>query len=160
MAWLGMSIAWMSLLLPDTQMIIRKAVLVMKGTGCKQRAVDSIQGAVEKWRQVNDARGVGGLTSYAFTDDKSQGQTIECVIVDLGKPPWGALTAFNTYVALSQSRGHGRVQITIRLLWDFEDKLFTTHPSEELRDKDDRLEELTEVTRIKFEWGDYVVWVR
>jgi len=39
--------------------------------------------------------------SYAFTDYKSQGQTIECVIVDLGKPPWGALTAFNTYVALS-----------------------------------------------------------
>jgi len=73
------------------------------------------------------------------------------VIVDLGKPPWGALTAFNAYVALSQSHSHGRVQITIRLLWDFEDKLFTTHPSEELRDKDDRLEELTEVTRIKFE---------
>jgi ATP-dependent exoDNAse (exonuclease V) alpha subunit len=38
---------------------------------------------------------------YAFTDYKSQGQTIECVIVDLGKPPWEALTAFNTYVALS-----------------------------------------------------------
>jgi ATP-dependent exoDNAse (exonuclease V) alpha subunit len=34
---------------------------------------------------------------YAFTDYKSQGQTIECVIVDLGKPPWEALTAFNTY---------------------------------------------------------------
>jgi hypothetical protein len=43
--------------------------------------------------------------SYAFTDYKSQGQTIECVIVDLGKPPWGALMAFNTYVALSQSCG-------------------------------------------------------
>jgi hypothetical protein len=44
---------------------------------------------------------------YAFTDYKSQGQTIECVIVDLGKPPWGALTAFNTYVALSQSHRSG-----------------------------------------------------
>jgi ATP-dependent exoDNAse (exonuclease V) alpha subunit len=42
---------------------------------------------------------------YAFTDYKSQGQTIECVIVDLGKPPWGALMAFNAYVTLSQSCG-------------------------------------------------------
>jgi hypothetical protein len=73
------------------------------------------------------------MAGYAFTDYKSQGQTIECVIVDLGKPPWGALMAFNTYVALSQSCGHG----TIRVLQDFEDKLFTMHPSEELRDKDD-----------------------
>jgi len=47
------------------------------------------------------------MASYAFTDYKSQGQTIECVIVDLGKPPWGALTAFNTYVALSWSQGKG-----------------------------------------------------
>ena len=39
--------------------------------------------------------------SYALTDYKSEGQTIECVIVDLGKLPWGALMAFNTYVALS-----------------------------------------------------------
>jgi hypothetical protein len=89
------------------------------------------------------------MASYAFTDYKSQGQTIECVIVNLGKPPWGALTAFNAYVALSQNCSHG----TIRLLWDFEDILFTTHPSEELRDKDDQLEELTEGTRIKFERG-------
>ena len=70
---------------------------------------------------------------YAFTDYKSQGQTIECVIVDLGKSPWGALTAFNAYVALSRSCGHS----TIRLLWDFKDKLFTMHPFEELRDEDD-----------------------
>ena len=84
---------------------------------------------------------------YAFTDYKSQGQTIECVIVDLGKPPWEALTAFNTYVALSRSCGCG----TIRLLQDFKDKLFTMHLSEEPRDEDNQLEELMEATRIKFE---------
>lgn len=37
---------------------------------------------------------------------KSQGQTMECVIVDLAsEPPSGTLTAFDTYVALSRSRG-------------------------------------------------------
>ncbi|KAH9163435.1 hypothetical protein EDB89DRAFT_1859947 [Lactarius sanguifluus] len=50
--------------------------------------------------------------AYAFTDYKSQGQTLECVIVDIAKPPSGCLTAFNAYVALSRSRGRK----TIRLL--------------------------------------------
>ncbi|KAH9043430.1 hypothetical protein EDB84DRAFT_1266555 [Lactarius hengduanensis] len=40
--------------------------------------------------------------TYAFTDIKSQGQTLECVIVDITKPPSGALTGFNAYVALSR----------------------------------------------------------
>ena len=56
--------------------------------------------------------------AYAFTDFKSQGQTIESVIVDLAKPPSGKLTAFNAYVALSRSRGRH----TIRLLRDFDEK--------------------------------------
>ena len=43
--------------------------------------------------------------AYAFTDYKSQGQTIECVIVDLAKPPSGALNGFNVYVTLSRSHG-------------------------------------------------------
>ncbi len=41
--------------------------------------------------------------AYAFTDFKSQGQTMECVIVDIGKPPTGTLNAFNAYVTLSRS---------------------------------------------------------
>ncbi|KAH9160426.1 hypothetical protein EDB89DRAFT_1862896, partial [Lactarius sanguifluus] len=45
------------------------------------------------------------LTSiYTFTDIKSQGRTLECVIVDIWKPPSGSLTGFNAYVALSRSR--------------------------------------------------------
>ncbi|KAF8419986.1 hypothetical protein L210DRAFT_3425411, partial [Boletus edulis BED1] len=40
--------------------------------------------------------------AYAFTDYRSQGQTIENVIVDIGHPPTGELTPFNAYVALSQ----------------------------------------------------------
>ena len=40
--------------------------------------------------------------AYAFTDYKALGQTMECIIVDLAKPPLGALTRFNVYVALSQ----------------------------------------------------------
>ncbi|KAJ7666329.1 hypothetical protein B0H17DRAFT_1019165 [Mycena rosella] len=37
---------------------------------------------------------------YAFTDYKSQGQTIEYVLVDLEPPPTSALTPFNAYVVL------------------------------------------------------------
>jgi hypothetical protein len=44
---------------------------------------------------------------YAFTDYKSQGQTIEYAIIDIGKPPTGLLSAFSVYVALSRSKGEG-----------------------------------------------------
>ncbi|KAF8893443.1 hypothetical protein BD779DRAFT_1620513, partial [Infundibulicybe gibba] len=39
--------------------------------------------------------------AYAFTDYKSQGQTIKHVIVDLADPPSGKLSPFSAYVALS-----------------------------------------------------------
>ncbi|KAF8424992.1 hypothetical protein L210DRAFT_797582, partial [Boletus edulis BED1] len=80
--------------------------------------------------------------AYAFTDYRSQGQTIEKVIVDIGKPPTGELTPFNAYVALSRSRGRD----SIRLLRGFDEKLFTTHPSEHLRREDERLNELDRIT--------------
>ncbi|RDX46833.1 hypothetical protein OH76DRAFT_1329827, partial [Lentinus brumalis] len=66
--------------------------------------------------------------AYAFTDYRSQGQTIPSVIVDLHTPPGGRLTLFNIYVALSRSSGRE----TIRLLRDFDDR---------------RLEKLNEYTR-------------
>ncbi|TFK91367.1 hypothetical protein K466DRAFT_458945, partial [Polyporus arcularius HHB13444] len=53
--------------------------------------------------------------AYAFTDYRSQGQTIPSVLVDLKSPPSGKLSLFNLYVALSRSSGRG----TIRLLRDF-----------------------------------------
>ncbi|KAI9067821.1 hypothetical protein FKP32DRAFT_1529616, partial [Trametes sanguinea] len=41
--------------------------------------------------------------AYAFTDYRSQGQTIDHVIVDIKQPPGPArLTLFNLYVSLSQ----------------------------------------------------------
>ncbi|KAF8478323.1 hypothetical protein JB92DRAFT_2601607, partial [Gautieria morchelliformis] len=43
--------------------------------------------------------------AYAFTDYRSQGQTLPCVIVDIATPPTGGLTPFNAYVALSRSSG-------------------------------------------------------
>jgi len=73
--------------------------------------------------------------AYAFTDYRSQAQTIEHCIVDLGTPPTGKLTPFNAYVALSRSRGRN----SIRLLRDFDERLFTHHPSEYLRLEDERL---------------------
>ena len=83
---------------------------------------------------------------YAFTDYKSQGQTIEYVIIDIGKPPTGTLSPFSVYVALSRSRGRN----TIRLLRDFDVNLFQNHPSEALRIDMKRLEDLNETT--KQEW--------
>jgi len=82
--------------------------------------------------------------AYAFTDYRSQGQTIEYCIVDIGTPPTGRLTPFNVYVALSRSRGKS----TIRLLRDFDDKLFTQHPSEYLRKEDLRLEKMDQKTTL------------
>jgi hypothetical protein len=81
--------------------------------------------------------------AYAFTDYRSQGQTLEPVIVDIGSPPYGHLTPFNIYVALS--RGTGRS--TIRLLRDFDASLLQQHPSEYLRLEDDRLSALNEATK-------------
>ena len=56
--------------------------------------------------------------AYAFTDYRSQGQTITYVLVDIAPPPRGSL--FNLYVVLSRSSGRD----TIRLLRDFDDEMF------------------------------------
>ena len=81
--------------------------------------------------------------AYAFTDYRSQGQTLEPVIVDIGRPPYGCLTPFNIYVALS--RGTGRRNI--RLLRDFDETLLQQHPCEHLRLEDDRLQILNQSTK-------------
>ena len=73
--------------------------------------------------------------SYAFTDIKSQGQTIEVVLVDLRNPLSGKLSPFSAYVALSRSRGRD----TIRLLSDFDEDLFCTHPNPDLAVEINRL---------------------
>jgi hypothetical protein len=80
--------------------------------------------------------------AYTFMDYREEGQTIENMIVDIGKPPGMPLTAFNGYVALSRSRGRD----TIRLLRESTTDLFTIHPDEELMDKDDRLDKFTAKT--------------
>lgn len=82
---------------------------------------------------------------YAFTDYKSQGQTIEHVIIDLTKPPGGKITPFSAYVALSRSRGRD----TIRILRDFDRTAFEHHPSEDLREDMVRLERLNWETKCK-----------
>ena len=87
------------------------------------------------------------VPGYAFTDYKAQGQTMECVIVDISKPPSGSISPFSVYVALSRSRGRN----TIRILRDFDPSLFMHHPSEDLRADMERLERLDERTREGFE---------
>ena len=96
-----------------------------------------------KWRWYHK------LGKMATKHDKqhlgSKGQTLKQCIIDIGKLPTGELTPFNIYVALSRSRGWDIIQ----LLQDFEDRLFTQHPSEYLRQEDQWLVLLDEETR---EW--------
>jgi hypothetical protein len=90
-----------------------------------------------------ERRQLGIVPAYAFTDYKSQGQTMEYVIVDISKPPTGSLSPFSVYVALSRSRGRR----TIRILRDFDPALLMHHPSEDLRKDMVRLERLDERTK-------------
>ena len=73
--------------------------------------------------------------AYALTDYRSQGQTLVPVIVNIRRPLTGELTPFNVCVALSQGKSHDRV----RLLHDFEDKLFMSHPCKFSHQEDARL---------------------
>ncbi|THG93633.1 hypothetical protein EW026_g7654 [Hermanssonia centrifuga] len=85
--------------------------------------------------------------AYAFTDYRSQGQTLPYVIVDIASPPTGTLSLFNLYVALSRSSGRQ----TIRLLRDFDDELFLQTHDGELTIEDERLEALNTTTRVWWE---------
>ncbi len=79
---------------------------------------------------------------YAFTDYRSQGQTIPFVIVDIASPPTGTLTLFNLYVALSRSSGRD----TIRLLRGFDWHVFKKPHDIELLREDERLETMDAAT--------------
>lgn len=84
--------------------------------------------------------------AYAFTDYRSQGQTLSHahVIVDLAQPPTGSqLTNFNYYVALSRSSGRH----TIRLLRELDMELLRRPQDAYLEQEDRRLRELNEKTR-------------
>jgi hypothetical protein len=84
---------------------------------------------------------------YAFTDYRSQGQTILFVIVDIASPPTGALSLFNLYVALSRSSGRE----SIRLLRGFDWSVFRKSHDPELLREDDRLDALDEMTKAWYE---------
>lgn len=94
-----------------------------------------------------ERRQLGVVPGYAFTDYKAQGQTMECIIVDISKPPSGSLSPFSVYVALSRSRGRK----TIRILRDFDHALFMHHPSEDLRTDMERIQQLDEKTKQEYE---------
>lgn len=88
--------------------------------------------------------------AYAFTDYRAQGQTIPFVLVDIASPPTGGLSLFNLYVALSRSSGRE----TIRLLRDFDDRIFMAKHDQILIQEDDRLDALNEAT---VKWYDQII---
>ncbi|OCH88604.1 hypothetical protein OBBRIDRAFT_734164 [Obba rivulosa] len=86
--------------------------------------------------------------AYAFTDYRAQGQTIPIVLIDIQTPPPpGTLTLLNLYVALSRSSGRD----TIRLLRQFDPKLFLQKHNPDLKTEDDRLELLNAKTT--YDWN-------
>ncbi|KAJ7266935.1 hypothetical protein B0H12DRAFT_1200858 [Mycena haematopus] len=119
--------------------------VVVAGMTTKQtgRLADRVELSTEA-DLANGTRGELAITpAYAFTDYKSQGQTIQYVYIDLEPPPRGKLTPFSAYVALSRSRGRDH----IRLLRGFDPDLFTTHPNLDLAVEDARLDRLTARTK-------------
>ena len=74
---------------------------------------------------------------------------IDYLFTDIGIPLKGRLTPFNAYVTLSRAWGHDNV----RLVWDFEDSLFTTTPCELLEKEDERLLGKHNETRREWEGG-------
>ena len=81
--------------------------------------------------------------TYAFTDYRSQGQTIPRVIVDIATPPGprnsiNKLSLFNVYVALSRSSGRE----TIRLLRDLNEDMFQRPHDQDLLNEADRVRNL------------------
>ncbi|QRV90295.1 ATP-dependent DNA helicase PIF1 [Ceratobasidium sp. AG-Ba] len=88
-------------------------------------------------------------SAYAFTDYRSQGQTISKVIVDIANPPPpGRMTLSSIYVSFSRSFGRK----TIRLLRDFDESVLTQRPPDALLREYARLEQLNEET--KRHWED------
>ena len=85
--------------------------------------------------------------AYAFTNYHSQGQTLPYVIVDIASPPTGTLSLFNLYVALSRSSG----RVSIRLLRDFDYKLFRASHNPALVDEDEILGKLNVETKLWYE---------
>jgi hypothetical protein len=84
--------------------------------------------------------------AYAFTDYRSQGQTITYVLVDIAPPPRGTLSLFNLYVALSRSSGRD----TIRLLRDFDDDMFRKSHDPALLQEVEQLEKMDSETEARY----------
>lgn len=91
------------------------------------------------------------VAAYMFTDHKVQGQMLEHTVVDIGPTKRFPVDPFTAYVALSRSRGRH----SIRLLRDFDPRIFTKHPSEHLHLEDERLKELAKETLKNYEMGFY-----
>lgn len=92
-------------------------------------------------------RQYGIVLASAFTDLEAQGQTLDRVIVDIGKPATGSINQFNAYVVLSRGRDPEKVW----LLRPFDIQLFTQGVDPDLAEEDIRLEQLNEETRSGYE---------
>lgn len=92
------------------------------------------------------------IPAYAYTHDKSQGQNINPVIVDMLKPSNGSVKRESYYVALSRSSGASDVALLRDISTPVENQL-RAGPCEALRLDDKLLIKQHEDTKAKFEKG-------
>ncbi len=111
-----------------------------------EEQIPGVEGTQEVKKTVK-RRQLPMTAAYAFTDYRSQGQTLRCVIVDIATPPGGGLTLFNIYVALSRSSGRE----TIRLLRDFDPDVLRQPVDAMLVQEDERLDNLDNTTTLWWE---------
>jgi ATP-dependent exoDNAse (exonuclease V) alpha subunit len=112
-----------------------------------ERTFDIVVGRREPKKMRVKRRQYPITPAYAFTDYKSQGQTIPYIIVDIARPPYAGLTLFNIYVALSQSSGRD----TIRLLRAYDAVTMVLPLNQALMIEDRRLTKLNEDTKQRWD---------
>ena len=103
----------------------------------------TVEEAGETNQRLGSRRQYPFTAGYAVTDYKAQGQNMECVFVDIARPPRGTISLFNLYVALSRSSGRS----TIRLLRDFDARVLCQKHDAFLLAEDDRINQLDRTTR-------------
>jgi hypothetical protein len=92
------------------------------------------------------------ISAYAFTHEKSQGQTLAPVICDISMPARPSMKIEGLYVCLSRSSGRQ----TVRILRPFDERIIKklrAGPTEALRLDNQLLKRQNQATKERFENG-------
>ncbi|KIK29095.1 hypothetical protein PISMIDRAFT_89895 [Pisolithus microcarpus 441] len=125
--------------LPGLEASVIPVVPVCKTYGIRYKGAQG----VDVTRRVRRLQYPVTAAYIAGQTPSSPRKTISHVVVDIARLPTSGLNLFNLYVALSRSSGCA----TIRLLRDFDEKLFLSTHTPDLLTEDDRLADLDKQTK-------------